>query len=155
MFTIVTQQFVAVHQKTELLKWQCFRATFKSAFLTYLRVCIRVYKTKLCLQVKCHQYWPNPDNVTNYGDFTVTCHNEEGNSAFLVREMTLMNTQVSAQRHTGTLTEGMTREEGEGGAKGAYKETAAPIGESQQRCGPTGRCVAMATTVGCSFSGRR
>uniref|UniRef100_A0A674MQJ6 Tyrosine-protein phosphatase n=1 Tax=Takifugu rubripes TaxID=31033 RepID=A0A674MQJ6_TAKRU len=44
-------------------------------------------------RVKCHQYWPNPDSVTNYGDFTVTCHNEEGNSAFLVREMTLMNTQ--------------------------------------------------------------
>uniref|UniRef100_A0A8D3D9K1 protein-tyrosine-phosphatase n=1 Tax=Scophthalmus maximus TaxID=52904 RepID=A0A8D3D9K1_SCOMX len=44
-------------------------------------------------RVKCHQYWPNPDSATTYGNFTVTCHNEEGNSAFLVREMTLTHTQ--------------------------------------------------------------
>uniref|UniRef100_A0A669C7G5 Tyrosine-protein phosphatase n=1 Tax=Oreochromis niloticus TaxID=8128 RepID=A0A669C7G5_ORENI len=43
-------------------------------------------------RVKCHQYWPNPDNSATYGDFTITCHNEEGNSAFLVREMTLTHT---------------------------------------------------------------
>ncbi|CAF97207.1 unnamed protein product, partial [Tetraodon nigroviridis] len=49
-------------------------------------------------RIKCHQYWPNPDSATNYGDFTVTCHNEEGNSAFLVREMTLMNAQTEQQR---------------------------------------------------------
>ncbi|KAF0026184.1 hypothetical protein F2P81_020921 [Scophthalmus maximus] len=45
-------------------------------------------------RVKCHQYWPNPDSATTYGNFTVTCHNEEGNSAFLVREMTLTHTQI-------------------------------------------------------------
>uniref|UniRef100_A0A3Q2P6P5 protein-tyrosine-phosphatase n=1 Tax=Fundulus heteroclitus TaxID=8078 RepID=A0A3Q2P6P5_FUNHE len=39
-------------------------------------------------RVKCHQYWPNPDSSATYGDFKVSCHNEEGNSAFLVREMT-------------------------------------------------------------------
>uniref|UniRef100_A0A8D2ZV57 Tyrosine-protein phosphatase n=1 Tax=Scophthalmus maximus TaxID=52904 RepID=A0A8D2ZV57_SCOMX len=44
-------------------------------------------------RVKCHQYWPNPDSATTYGNFTVTCHNEEGNSAFLVREMTLTHTE--------------------------------------------------------------
>uniref|UniRef100_A0A8C6P8D1 Tyrosine-protein phosphatase n=1 Tax=Nothobranchius furzeri TaxID=105023 RepID=A0A8C6P8D1_NOTFU len=44
-------------------------------------------------RVKCHQYWPNPDNSATYGDFTVTCHNEEGNSAYLVREMTLIYSQ--------------------------------------------------------------
>ncbi|XP_072253935.1 tyrosine-protein phosphatase non-receptor type 4 isoform X1 [Leuresthes tenuis] len=49
-------------------------------------------------RVKCHQYWPNPDSSATYGDFTVTCHNEEGNSAFLVREMTLMHTQSEQQR---------------------------------------------------------
>lgn len=48
--------------------------------------------------MKCHQYWPNPDSSTTYGDFTVTCHNEEGNSAFLVREMTLMHTQVNTHK---------------------------------------------------------
>lgn len=73
----------------------------------------------MCLKVKCHQYWPNPDSLTNYGDFTVTCHNEEGNSAFLVREMTLTNTQVTA--HEGSTEGGrMGRmsEAGQGGAKG-------------------------------------
>ena len=47
--------------------------------------------------MKCHQYWPNPDSSATYGDFTVTCHNEEGNSAFLVREMTLVHTQVTVE----------------------------------------------------------
>uniref|UniRef100_A0A8C3G9S7 Tyrosine-protein phosphatase n=1 Tax=Cyclopterus lumpus TaxID=8103 RepID=A0A8C3G9S7_CYCLU len=44
-------------------------------------------------RVKCHQYWPNPDRSATYGDFTVACHNEEGNTAFLVREMTLTHTE--------------------------------------------------------------
>lgn len=73
----------------------------------------------VCLKVKCHQYWPNPDSLTNYGDFTVTCHNEEGNSAFLVREMTLTNTQVTAHRGStegGRM--GRMSEAGQGGAKG-------------------------------------
>lgn len=81
-------------------------------------------KTTVCLQVKCHQYWPNPDSVTSYGDFTVTCHNEEGNSAFLVREMTLVNTQVTAHTYSteGGGQEGggnvLISEAGQGGAKG-------------------------------------
>lgn len=58
----------------------------------------------LCLKVKCHQYWPNPDSATTYGNFTVTCHNEEGNSAFLVREMTLTHTQVTARTQSSTST---------------------------------------------------
>uniref|UniRef100_A0A1A8GBM2 protein-tyrosine-phosphatase n=1 Tax=Nothobranchius korthausae TaxID=1143690 RepID=A0A1A8GBM2_9TELE len=49
-------------------------------------------------RVKCHQYWPNPDNSATYGDFKVTCHNEEGNSAYLVREMTLIYSQSDQQR---------------------------------------------------------
>uniref|UniRef100_A0A087XMM3 protein-tyrosine-phosphatase n=1 Tax=Poecilia formosa TaxID=48698 RepID=A0A087XMM3_POEFO len=49
-------------------------------------------------RVKCHQYWPNPDSSATYGDFKVTCHNEEGNSAFLVREMTIGNIQSEQQR---------------------------------------------------------
>lgn len=73
-------------------------------------------KTTVCLQVKCHQYWPNPDSVTSYGDFTVTCHNEEGNSAFLVREMTLVNTQVTGG--TGGGGDVLISKAGQGGAKG-------------------------------------
>ncbi|KAK5601509.1 Tyrosine-protein phosphatase non-receptor type 4 [Crenichthys baileyi] len=49
-------------------------------------------------RVKCHQYWPNPDSIATYGDFKVMCHNEEGNSAFLVREMILTHTQSAQQR---------------------------------------------------------
>ncbi|KAJ3592137.1 hypothetical protein NHX12_007266 [Muraenolepis orangiensis] len=45
-------------------------------------------------RVKCHQYWPNPGNSATYGGFSVTCHTEEGNAAFLVREMTLTHTQI-------------------------------------------------------------
>uniref|UniRef100_A0A4W5NB08 Tyrosine-protein phosphatase n=1 Tax=Hucho hucho TaxID=62062 RepID=A0A4W5NB08_9TELE len=40
-------------------------------------------------RVKCHQYWPNPDSTATYGHFQVACLTEEGNSAFLVRDMTL------------------------------------------------------------------
>ncbi|KAG7282278.1 hypothetical protein CRUP_033805, partial [Coryphaenoides rupestris] len=49
-------------------------------------------------RVKCHQYWPNPGNSTTYGGFSVTCHTEEGNDAFLVREMTLTHTQSEQDR---------------------------------------------------------
>lgn len=49
-------------------------------------------------RVKCHQYWPNPESSATYGDFTVTCHNEEGNAAFLVREMSLQHKQSDQQR---------------------------------------------------------
>uniref|UniRef100_A0A8C7L2Z1 Tyrosine-protein phosphatase n=1 Tax=Oncorhynchus kisutch TaxID=8019 RepID=A0A8C7L2Z1_ONCKI len=40
-------------------------------------------------RVKCHQYWPNTDSTATYGHFQVACLTEEGNSAFLVRDMTL------------------------------------------------------------------
>ncbi|XP_039538185.1 tyrosine-protein phosphatase non-receptor type 4 isoform X3 [Pimephales promelas] len=40
-------------------------------------------------RVKCHQYWPNPSGSATYGGFQVSCQTEEGNSAFLVRDMTL------------------------------------------------------------------
>ncbi|CAL1581314.1 unnamed protein product [Knipowitschia caucasica] len=49
-------------------------------------------------RVKCHQYWPNPENSSDYGGFRVTCHNEEGSAAFLVREMTLTHKQSDQQR---------------------------------------------------------
>lgn len=46
-------------------------------------------------QVKCHQYWPNPSGSATYGGFQVSCQTEEGNSAFLVRDMTLTHIEVS------------------------------------------------------------
>ncbi|KAM6970309.1 tyrosine-protein phosphatase non-receptor type 4 [Aplochiton taeniatus] len=49
-------------------------------------------------RVKCHQYWPNTDGTAVYGGFHLACHTEEGNSAFLVREMTLTHLQSEQQR---------------------------------------------------------
>ncbi|KAK3543610.1 hypothetical protein QTP70_025020 [Hemibagrus guttatus] len=49
-------------------------------------------------RVKCHQYWPNPSGSATYGGFQVSCHTEEGNSAFLVRDMTLTNTETEESR---------------------------------------------------------
>ncbi|MBN3306537.1 PTN4 phosphatase, partial [Amia calva] len=52
----------------------------------------------LTTQVKCHQYWPNPCGSASYGNFQIICLSEEGNSAFLVREMTLTNLESNESR---------------------------------------------------------
>ncbi|XP_052421822.1 tyrosine-protein phosphatase non-receptor type 4 isoform X2 [Carassius gibelio] len=49
-------------------------------------------------RVKCHQYWPNPSGSATYGGFQVSCQTEEGNSAFLVREMTLTDIESGESR---------------------------------------------------------
>uniref|UniRef100_A0AAR2KED5 Protein-tyrosine-phosphatase n=1 Tax=Pygocentrus nattereri TaxID=42514 RepID=A0AAR2KED5_PYGNA len=49
-------------------------------------------------RVKCHQYWPNPSGSATYGGFQVSCQTEEGNSAFLVRDMTLTHTETEESR---------------------------------------------------------
>ncbi|TSO88059.1 Tyrosine-protein phosphatase non-receptor type 4 [Bagarius yarrelli] len=49
-------------------------------------------------RVKCHQYWPNPSGSGTYDGFQVSCQTEEGNSAFLVREMTLTRTETEESR---------------------------------------------------------
>ncbi|XP_066543437.1 tyrosine-protein phosphatase non-receptor type 4 isoform X2 [Amia ocellicauda] len=49
-------------------------------------------------RVKCHQYWPNPCGSASYGNFQIICLSEEGNSAFLVREMTLTNLESNESR---------------------------------------------------------
>uniref|UniRef100_A0A8C2ECI8 protein-tyrosine-phosphatase n=1 Tax=Cyprinus carpio TaxID=7962 RepID=A0A8C2ECI8_CYPCA len=49
-------------------------------------------------RVKCHQYWPNPSGSATYGGFQVSCQTEEGNSAFLVRDMTLTQIESGESR---------------------------------------------------------
>ncbi|XP_073701703.1 tyrosine-protein phosphatase non-receptor type 4 [Garra rufa] len=49
-------------------------------------------------RVKCHQYWPNPSGSATYGGFQVSCQTEEGNSAFLVRDMTLSHNESGESR---------------------------------------------------------
>ncbi|KAI4574903.1 hypothetical protein MJG53_002844 [Ovis ammon polii x Ovis aries] len=45
-------------------------------------------------RVKCHQYWPDPTGSSSYGCYQVTCHSEEGNTAYVFRKMTLFNQEV-------------------------------------------------------------
>uniref|UniRef100_A0A8D2J2R5 protein-tyrosine-phosphatase n=1 Tax=Varanus komodoensis TaxID=61221 RepID=A0A8D2J2R5_VARKO len=46
-------------------------------------------------RVKCHQYWPEPSGSSSYGNFQITCHSEEGNPAYVFREMTLSNLELT------------------------------------------------------------
>uniref|UniRef100_A0A673JIB7 protein-tyrosine-phosphatase n=1 Tax=Sinocyclocheilus rhinocerous TaxID=307959 RepID=A0A673JIB7_9TELE len=47
-------------------------------------------------RTKCHQYWPHPPEVRDYGFLQVCCHSEECNLAYVTRELTLTNTQYVA-----------------------------------------------------------
>uniref|UniRef100_A0A671MTZ3 protein-tyrosine-phosphatase n=1 Tax=Sinocyclocheilus anshuiensis TaxID=1608454 RepID=A0A671MTZ3_9TELE len=49
-------------------------------------------------RTKCHQYWPHPPEVRDYGYLQVCCHSEECNLAYVTRELTLTNTQSGQQR---------------------------------------------------------
>lgn len=48
------------------------------------------------LQTKCHQYWPDPPDVMEYGGFRVRCHSEDCTIAYVVREMVITNVEVNA-----------------------------------------------------------
>ncbi|KAF2988590.1 hypothetical protein EK904_007341 [Melospiza melodia maxima] len=50
------------------------------------------------INVKCHQYWPEPSGSSSYGNFQITCHSEEGNPAYVFREMTLTNLEKEESR---------------------------------------------------------
>ncbi|XP_053327551.1 tyrosine-protein phosphatase non-receptor type 4 isoform X2 [Spea bombifrons] len=49
-------------------------------------------------RVKCHQYWPEPTVVSEFGNFQISCHAEDGNPAYVFREMTLTNLEKSESR---------------------------------------------------------
>ncbi|XP_048038717.1 tyrosine-protein phosphatase non-receptor type 4b isoform X1 [Megalobrama amblycephala] len=49
-------------------------------------------------RVKCHQYWPNVSASGTYGGFQVTCVSEEGNSAYLLRDLTLTHLESKEER---------------------------------------------------------
>ncbi|XP_055066080.1 tyrosine-protein phosphatase non-receptor type 3 isoform X2 [Misgurnus anguillicaudatus] len=52
----------------------------------------------LQFETKCHQYWPHPPEVRDYGYLQVCCHSEECNLAYVTREITLTNTKSGQQR---------------------------------------------------------
>ncbi|MBN3321927.1 PTN3 phosphatase, partial [Atractosteus spatula] len=49
-------------------------------------------------RTKCHQYWPDPQEVRDYGRLRVCCHSEECNIAYVFRELTLTNTETGEER---------------------------------------------------------
>ncbi|NXF74515.1 PTN3 phosphatase, partial [Sclerurus mexicanus] len=52
-------------------------------------------------RTKCHQYWPDPPDVMEYGSFRVRCHSEDCTIAYVVREMVITNVETEEQ-HTVT-----------------------------------------------------
>ncbi|RMC15785.1 hypothetical protein DUI87_07989 [Hirundo rustica rustica] len=52
-------------------------------------------------RTKCHQYWPDPPDVMEYGCFRVRCHSEDCTIAYVVREMVITNVETE-QQHTVT-----------------------------------------------------
>ncbi|XP_029927903.1 tyrosine-protein phosphatase non-receptor type 3 isoform X2 [Myripristis murdjan] len=49
-------------------------------------------------RTKCHQYWPNPPEVRDYGHLRVSCHSEECNLAYVTRQFTLTHTKRGEER---------------------------------------------------------
>ncbi|XP_043916669.1 tyrosine-protein phosphatase non-receptor type 4 [Protopterus annectens] len=49
-------------------------------------------------RVKCHQYWPEPSGDAAYGHFQITCFSEDGNSAFICRELNVINVEKNESR---------------------------------------------------------
>ncbi|XP_067366759.1 tyrosine-protein phosphatase non-receptor type 3 isoform X1 [Channa argus] len=49
-------------------------------------------------RTKCHQYWPHPPGVKDYGNMRVKCHSEECNLAYVTRQFTLTHTQRGEER---------------------------------------------------------
>uniref|UniRef100_A0A671UMW6 protein-tyrosine-phosphatase n=1 Tax=Sparus aurata TaxID=8175 RepID=A0A671UMW6_SPAAU len=49
-------------------------------------------------RTKCHQYWPHPPEVKDYGHMRVKCHSEECNLAYVTRQFTLTHTQRGEER---------------------------------------------------------
>ncbi|RXM99175.1 Tyrosine-protein phosphatase non-receptor type 3, partial [Acipenser ruthenus] len=47
---------------------------------------------------KCHQYWPDPPEVKEYGNFQVCCHSEDCNIAYVFRELTVTNIETREER---------------------------------------------------------
>ncbi|CAN9514236.1 unnamed protein product [Ophioblennius macclurei] len=49
-------------------------------------------------RTKCHQYWPHPPEVKDYGHMRVKCHSEECNLAYVMRQFTLTHTKLAEER---------------------------------------------------------
>ncbi|XP_035877920.1 tyrosine-protein phosphatase non-receptor type 3 isoform X6 [Phyllostomus discolor] len=52
-------------------------------------------------RTKCHQYWPDPPDVVEHGNFHIRCQSEDCTIAYVFREMLVTNTQTG-EEHTVT-----------------------------------------------------
>ncbi|XP_045696282.1 tyrosine-protein phosphatase non-receptor type 3 isoform X5 [Phyllostomus hastatus] len=52
-------------------------------------------------RTKCHQYWPDPPDVAEHGNFHIRCQSEDCTIAYVFREMLVTNTQTG-EEHTVT-----------------------------------------------------
>ncbi|KAM9309884.1 tyrosine-protein phosphatase non-receptor type 3 isoform 2-T4 [Pholidichthys leucotaenia] len=50
------------------------------------------------VMTKCHQYWPHPPEVKDYGHMRVKCHSEECNLAYVTRQFTLTHRKLGEER---------------------------------------------------------
>ncbi|CAM4515090.1 tyrosine-protein phosphatase non-receptor type 3 isoform X1 [Caretta caretta] len=50
-------------------------------------------------RTKCHQYWPDPPDIMEYGNFRVKCQSEDCTIAYVFREMVITNTETE-EEHT-------------------------------------------------------
>ncbi|XP_020642239.1 tyrosine-protein phosphatase non-receptor type 3 isoform X3 [Pogona vitticeps] len=52
-------------------------------------------------RTKCHQYWPDPPDIAEHGNFRIKCHSEDCTIAYVFREMVITNTDTE-EEHTVT-----------------------------------------------------
>uniref|UniRef100_A0A673VKH7 protein-tyrosine-phosphatase n=1 Tax=Suricata suricatta TaxID=37032 RepID=A0A673VKH7_SURSU len=52
-------------------------------------------------RTKCHQYWPDPPDVMEHGNFHIRCQSEDCTIAYVFREMLVTNTETG-EEHTVT-----------------------------------------------------
>ncbi|XP_061445630.1 tyrosine-protein phosphatase non-receptor type 3 isoform X3 [Rhineura floridana] len=50
-------------------------------------------------RTKCHQYWPDPPDIMDYGKFRVKCRSEDCTIAYVFREMVITNIETE-EEHT-------------------------------------------------------
>ncbi|KAG6932920.1 protein tyrosine phosphatase, non-receptor type 3, partial [Chelydra serpentina] len=50
-------------------------------------------------RTKCHQYWPDPPDIMEYGNFRVKCQSEDCTVAYVFREMLITNIETE-EKHT-------------------------------------------------------
>ncbi|XP_018416168.1 PREDICTED: tyrosine-protein phosphatase non-receptor type 3 [Nanorana parkeri] len=48
-------------------------------------------------RTKCHQYWPDPPDLMEYGKFKVKCNSEDCTIAYVYREMIITNTETGEE----------------------------------------------------------